>query len=73
MMWDTDWISVVERMISSGLRRPLDSMRCEAKMVLIRVDLPSPVWPVVRRETRQLRSRAGGEQTVTSKTTYRHR
>lgn len=60
MMWDTDWISVVERMISSGLRRPLDSMRCEAKMVLIRVDLPSPVWPVVRRETRQLRSRAGG-------------
>ena len=26
--------------------RPLESMRCEAKMVLMRVDFPSPVWPV---------------------------
>jgi hypothetical protein len=64
---------VVERMISSGLRRPLDSMRCEAKMVLIRVDLPSPVWPIVRHETRQSRSRAAVEQTVASRITYRRR
>ena len=30
---------------SSGDRRPLLSIRCEAKMVLMRVDLPSPVCP----------------------------
>ena len=30
---------------SLGSRRPFESMRCEAKMVLINVDLPRPVWP----------------------------
>lgn len=47
IMCDTAWISVVDRIGSSGDRRPLLSIRCEAKMVLINVDLPSPVWPDV--------------------------
>lgn len=45
---ETATMSVVERTGSSGSKRPLVSMRCEAKMVLIRVDLPSPVWPARR-------------------------
>ena len=31
---------------SLGSKRPFESIRCDAKMVLIKVDLPSPVWPV---------------------------
>ena len=27
--------------------RPLESIKWDAKMVLMRVDLPSPVWPVI--------------------------
>ncbi len=45
MLWETGWISVVERTGSSGDNLPLESIRCEAKMVLIKVDLPKPVWP----------------------------
>lgn len=37
---------MVERTGSEGVRRPLESMRCEAKMVLIRVDFPKPVCPI---------------------------
>lgn len=37
---------VVLRTSSSGWKRPLLSMRCEAKSVLISVDLPRPVCPV---------------------------
>ena len=29
----------------SGSVRPFDSTKCEAKRVLISVDLPRPVWP----------------------------
>ena len=46
--WVTAWISLVCLMGSVGERRPLDLTRLEAKMVLIRVDLPRPVWPVGR-------------------------
>lgn len=45
ILCDTVWISVVARTGSSGLRRPLESMRCDAKMVLISVDFPKPVCP----------------------------
>lgn len=44
---DADWISVVDRIASVGVRRPLESIKCDAKIVLISVDLPSPVWPIV--------------------------
>lgn len=30
---------------SSGATRPLELRRCDAKMVLMRVDFPRPVWP----------------------------
>lgn len=46
ILWETAWISVVARTGSSGEVRPFDSIRCEAKMVLIKVDFPSPVWPI---------------------------
>ena len=45
ILCETVWISVVALTGSSGRRRPLVSMRCDAKMVLINVDLPSPVCP----------------------------
>ena len=38
-------ISVVDRTASDGDSRPLELIRCEAKSVLISVDLPKPVWP----------------------------
>jgi hypothetical protein len=62
MMWETPLISVVERMGSSGCRRPLESMRCDAKMVLMRVDLPSPVWPVEGDARQHVGSRRGGRR-----------
>lgn len=43
---DTAWISVVDRTGSEGVMRPLESIRWDANMVLMSVDLPSPVWPV---------------------------
>jgi len=46
MTWVTAWISVVDLLGSVGERRPFDLTRLEAKMVLIRVDFPRPVWPV---------------------------
>jgi hypothetical protein len=39
-------MSVVCLIGSSASKRPFESIRCEAKMVLISVDFPSPVWPV---------------------------
>ena len=36
-------ISVVDRIGSSGRRRPFESIKCDAKMVLMSVDLPRPV------------------------------
>lgn len=30
---------------SSGRMRPFESIKCDAKMVLISVDFPRPVWP----------------------------
>ena len=45
VLCETVWISVVARTGSSGLIRPFESMRCDAKMVLINVDFPNPVWP----------------------------
>ena len=44
-------ISVVDRIGSVGVSRPLESMRWEAKMVLISVDFPKPVLPVGRVST----------------------
>ena len=49
MMCDTVWISVVERTCSSGASLPFESIRCDAKMVLIRVDFPRPVCPAQRK------------------------
>ena len=46
LLCDTVWISVVARTMSSGRRRPLESIKWDAKMVLMRVDFPRPVWPV---------------------------
>lgn len=43
---DTAWISVVDRTGSEGVRRPFESIKCDAKIVFIRVDFPSPVCPV---------------------------
>lgn len=34
---------------SSGWKRPFESIRWEAKMVLMSVDLPIPVWPTMRK------------------------
>lgn len=45
MICETVWISVVERTGSSGVSRPFESIRWEAKMVLIKVDFPRPVCP----------------------------
>jgi hypothetical protein len=39
---------VVDRTGSLGVRRPLESIKWEAKIVLIRVDFPRPVWPIGR-------------------------
>lgn len=39
---------MVERTGSLGVKRPFESIRWEAKMVLIRVDFPRPVWPIYR-------------------------
>jgi hypothetical protein len=39
---------VVVRGSSSGWKRPLLSIKCEAKMVLMSVDLPRPVWPAIK-------------------------
>lgn len=50
---DTVWISVVDRTDSSGRIRPLESMRWDAKMVLINVDFPSPVCPALVRSCRK--------------------
>ena len=47
VLCETDWISVVCLTTSSGIRRPFDSIRWDAKMVLIRVDFPRPVWPTL--------------------------
>jgi hypothetical protein len=33
--------------MSSGRKRPLESIKWDANMVLMRVDFPSPVWPVI--------------------------
>jgi hypothetical protein len=38
---------VVVRGSSSGWKRPLLSIRCDAKMVLMSVDFPRPVWPAI--------------------------
>lgn len=46
IMCETVWISVVERTGSSGASLPLESIKWDAKMVLISVDFPRPVWPV---------------------------
>jgi hypothetical protein len=32
---------------SSEVNRPLVSIKCDAKMVLISVDFPRPVWPII--------------------------
>lgn len=44
---ETVWISVVDRTGSSGASLPFESIRCDAKIVLINVDFPRPVCPVV--------------------------
>jgi hypothetical protein len=49
---ETVWISVVCLTGSSDTKRPLESMRWEAKMVLISVDFPSPVGPNHKRTMR---------------------
>ena len=46
ILCETVWISVVERTGSLGVRRPFESIRWDAKMVLTRVDFPRPVCPV---------------------------
>jgi len=38
---------VVDRTGSSGASLPFESIRCEAKMVLMRVDFPRPVCPEI--------------------------
>jgi len=43
VLCETVWISVVDLTGSSGKSRPLESIRWEAKMVLINVDFPRPV------------------------------
>lgn len=53
VLCDSVLISVVERTGSLGVRRPLESIRWDAKIVLIRVDFPRPVWPT--RESISLR------------------
>lgn len=45
VLCETAWISVVCLTTSSGARRPFESIRWEAKMVLIKVDFPRPVCP----------------------------
>ena len=41
---------MVERTGSSGASLPFESIRCDAKIVLIRVDLPRPVCPGAQRQ-----------------------
>ena len=49
---------MVERTGSLGERRPLESMRWDAKIVLIKVDLPKPVCPAqIERQLLKLPSR----------------
>lgn len=55
ILWETVWISVVDLTGSSGARRPLESMRWAAKMVLIKVDFPRPVWPEILETEHQQR------------------
>ena len=38
---------MVDLMGSLGVRRPFESIKCDAKIVLINVDLPSPVCPIL--------------------------
>lgn len=47
LLCDTVWISVVDLTMSSGRRRPFESIKWDAKMVLMSVDFPSPVWPIL--------------------------
>ena len=61
---ETPCISVVVRTGSFGVRRPFESMRCDAKMVFIRVDLPKPVCPIRLSDACRQRTRI---------TTYQHR
>ena len=56
MMCDTVWISVVERTGSSTVSLPFESIRCDAKIVLMRVDFPSPVWPKRKSQLMRLSS-----------------
>jgi hypothetical protein len=44
--WETAWISVVCLTGSSATKRPFESIKWEAKMVLMSVDFPRPVCPI---------------------------
>jgi hypothetical protein len=44
---ETACISVVVRTGSSGCKRPFESIRWDAKIVFMRVDLPKPVCPAI--------------------------
>lgn len=45
ILCDAACISVVDLTCSSGLIRPFESIKCDANIVLISVDFPSPVCP----------------------------
>lgn len=50
--WLWAWISVVDRVACSASTLPFESIRCDAKSVLMSVDLPRPVWPAQAIATR---------------------
>jgi hypothetical protein len=72
MMCETVWISVVERTGSSGASRPFESIRCDAKIVLMRVDFPRPVCPRAQREQEHVLQRPG-DLSRTDDNTHQHR
>ena len=60
-------MSVVLRMGSLGRTRPLELRRCDANIVLIKVDLPSPVCP--EETVNWERTKDGVEETVPTQMT----